>query len=121
VLATVIYGVTAIATGIQLWWLMSWAIWGARIKPVEYMALLGPVILFVAAMLGLRRNRSLRLIALAGLLLLWPFYASLMYETWLNPGVTFTFRAAIVGSLPASMLLVATLFVGVQLHDPNLT
>jgi hypothetical protein len=81
------------------------------------MAFLGPVILLVAAALALRKNRSVRLITLSGLLLLWPFYASLMYETWLNPGVSFTFTAAITGSVPALMLLVATLFVGVQPRD----
>jgi hypothetical protein len=117
VLASVIYGVTAIVTGVQLWWLMSWAIWGAPTNPLEYIGLIGSVVLLVATFLGLRRHRTVQFIALCGLLLLWPVYALLMYATWLNPNpnVSFTFKAAIVGSVPAAMLLGASICAVMQL------
>ncbi|MGC0777808.1 MAG: hypothetical protein WCD68_11420, partial [Candidatus Acidiferrum sp.] len=73
--ALTIYGATAIATGVQLWWLMSWAIWGAPLSPLEYIGLLGSAVLLVAAVVGLRKRRIVHFLALGGLLLLWPFYA----------------------------------------------
>lgn len=117
--ASVTYGLTAIATGVQLWWLTSWAIWGAPINPLEYIGLLGSVVLLVATLLGLRRHRNVRFVALCGLLLLWPFYALLMYATWLNPIGSFTFKAAIVGSLPAAMLLGASICAVMQLSKSS--
>jgi hypothetical protein len=114
VLASIIYGATAIATGVQLWCLMSWAIWGAPINPFEYIGLLGSVVLFAATVSGLRRHNNVHRIALCGLLLLWPFYALLMYATWLNPDGSFTFKTAIVDSVPAAMLLGASISSGIQ-------
>jgi hypothetical protein len=113
VLASTIYGATAIATGVQLWWLMSWALLGAPINPLEIVGLLGSVVLLVATVSGLRRHSSAQRIALCGLLLLWPAYALLMYTTWLNPSASFTFKAAIVGSVPAAMLLGASIYAGI--------
>ena len=109
-----IYGATAIATGVQLWWLMPWAIWGARLTPLEYIGLLGSAVLLAAAVLALRKHRNVQFLALGGLLLLWPFYAVLMYATWLTPSASFTFRAATIGSVPAAMLLGATAYAGMQ-------
>ena len=116
-LASTIYGATAIATGVQLWWLISWAIWGAPINPLEYVGLLGSIVLLVATVLGLRRYSNVQLIVLCGLIMLWPIYALLMYTTWLNPSpnASFTFKAAIVGSVPAAMLLVASVCAVMQL------
>jgi hypothetical protein len=94
---------------------MSWAIWGAPIHPLEYIGLLGSVVLLVAIVSRLRRYSNVQLIALCGLLLLWPFYALLMYATWLNPSGSFTFKAAIVGSVPAAMLLGASICAVIQL------
>jgi hypothetical protein len=108
------YGATALATGVQLWWLMSWAIWGAPINPLEILGLLGSVVLLVAAVSGLRRHSSVQRTALCGLLLLWTAYAPLMYSTWLNPSASFTFKTAIVGSVPAAMLLGASIYAGIQ-------
>ena len=114
-LASAIYGATAIATGVQLWWLMSWAIWGAPITPLEYVGLLGSVVLLVATFPGCQKLRYGQFIVLCGLSLLWPFYALLVYETWLNPSVWFTFHAAIVGSVPPAMLLGASICAAIQL------
>src|ERR1700676_883204 len=93
---------------------MSWAIWGAPINPLEYFGLLGSVVLFAATVSGLRRHNNVHRIALCGLLLLWPFYALLMYATWLNPDGSFTFKAAIFDSVPAAMLLGASISAGIQ-------
>jgi hypothetical protein len=117
VLASSIYGATAIATGIQLWWLMSWAIWGAPINPLEYVGLLGSIVLLVATVLGLKKYHNVQFIALFGLIMLWPIYGLLMYTTWLKsgPNSSFTFKAAIVGSVPVAMLLVASVSTVMQL------
>jgi hypothetical protein len=101
VLASTIYGATAVATGVQLWWSMSWAVWGAPINPLEYFGLLGSVVLLVATVSGLRRHCHVQRMALCGLLLLWPFYVLLMYATWRNPSGSFTLKAAIRSSVPS--------------------
>ncbi len=113
-LASAIYGATGIATGVQLWWLMSWAIWGVPLNPLEYVGLLGSAVLLTAAVLGLRKRRNAKFLASGGLLLLWPFYAILIYATWLTPSVSFTFRAATIGSVPAAMLLGSTVYAGMK-------
>jgi hypothetical protein len=119
VIASIIYGAAAIATGMQLWWLMSWAIWGRHINPLEYIGLLGSVALLVAAVLGLRRGSNVQFVAACGLLLLWPIYAVLLYATWVSPSNSFTFKAAIHGSVPAAMLLGASICAGIQLTARN--
>jgi hypothetical protein len=120
-LALTVYTATAIATGVQLWWFILWAMWGAPTSPLEYMGLFGSVVLLVAAVLGLRRRRNVHFLAVGGSLLLWPFYAVLMYETWLNPSASFTFKAAMAGSVPAAMLLAATVYAGVQAYASRQT
>jgi hypothetical protein len=114
VLASTIYGATGIATGVQLWSLLSWAVLGVPINPLEIVGLLGSVVLLVSAVSGIRRRYGVERIALCGLLLLWPVYALLVYATWLNPNASFTFKAAIVDSVPAAMLLGASICAGIQ-------
>src|ERR1700741_1835715 len=111
---SIIYSATAVATAVQLWWFMSWATWGAPLSPVEYFGLLGSVVLLVAVVLNPRKHGKVQFVVLFGLLLLWPFYALLMYGTWLTHNVSFTFKSAIVRSVPAAMLLGASILAGIQ-------
>jgi hypothetical protein len=100
---------------------MSWALWGAPLNPLEYIGLLGSLVLLIAAVLGFRRDSKIQSIAVCGLLLLWPFYAFLLYATWLKPSNSFTFKAAAVGSIPAAMLVGASICAGIQLNASKRT
>ena len=73
---------TAIATGAQVYWLLSWGIWGAPTSSWQYVSLAGSVALFVSGLLVRGRLRSLAALLAAGACLaMWSFYGPAFTHT----------------------------------------
>src|SRR3972149_5229785 len=51
------YGITGLATGVQVFRLVMWAVWGKAVHPLEHVSLLGSVVLITVAFVGLWRPR----------------------------------------------------------------
>jgi membrane-associated HD superfamily phosphohydrolase len=78
---SLIYLAAGITTGWQLYRLMMWAIWGRPTSASEYVALLGALILVVAAFSGLFSRSACTIIAAAACTLLWIFYLPALVVT----------------------------------------
>jgi len=114
VLALLLYALTAIATGVQLWYLLSWAIWGAPTSPLQYVALFGSVVLLVAAVFARWKPRIAAIVACTGAFLLWFFYGPALYTLWHNPPLSFRFDTTPVVLLPMALLIVVTGYAGAR-------
>lgn len=71
----VLYFVTAIVTAFHLYSLLSLAVYGAPVNPVEMIALLGSLGFLIAAYVSLFRAHTAARIALISALAVWCFYA----------------------------------------------
>jgi hypothetical protein len=69
-----IYLVTALATGVQVHWLLMWAIWGAPTHPVQFISLGGSFVLLLASFVALFRPRAAAVIAIVGSLAIFTYY-----------------------------------------------
>jgi hypothetical protein len=80
--ALVTYLLTALATGYQLFWLRMWGVWGRVPSPLENLACIGALGLFIAAFeTRWRSQRFAAWFALGSLALLWTFYVPATYQT----------------------------------------
>jgi hypothetical protein len=70
----IIYFVAAIVTGIHLLTLLSLAAYGVTISPFELLALLGSILILIAAYVSLFRPYAAARIALLAAILMWSFY-----------------------------------------------
>jgi hypothetical protein len=70
----VLYLVTGLATGFHVYTLL-FAAYGAPVKPLELVSLLGSFCLIIAAYLSLSRPYAAGRVALIACLLMWCFYA----------------------------------------------
>lgn len=104
-LVSLLFVLTGLATGLQVYYSLSWAIWGAPVQPYQYMAFIGPAVLGVAAIFSPRRRRTAGLLGLVGSVRLWIWYKPALYAVWVNPPVPFRFRVAFV---PILFLVFAT-------------
>jgi len=118
VLALLLYALTGLATGVQLGYLLSWAIWGAPTSPLQYVALLGSVALLVAAVLSMWKPRAATTVALGGSLLLWCFYGPALYTLWREPPLSFRFNKVFVVLLPLALLIAVTGYAGPRALRP---
>jgi hypothetical protein len=73
--------ITSMLTGWQTYWLIMWAVWGAPIHPVQYLALLGSVIQIISGILLLLGKIRGVWLAIFGLGLSWCFFAPALFET----------------------------------------
>jgi len=71
----ILYFVTSIITALHLYTLLALAIYGVPVSPLEFVALLGSLLMLIAAYISLFRARIAAQIALIAALLLWSFYA----------------------------------------------
>jgi hypothetical protein len=69
-----LYLFTGIVTAIPVLYALGWAVWGAGTSPLEYISLLGSLILVISAFLGLSSRRLAARLALVGALGVWSFY-----------------------------------------------
>ena len=68
-----LYFVTGIATAIPVVLALGWAVWGAPTSPLEYLALLGSLVLVISASIPSTKRRLAARVALVGALAVWSF------------------------------------------------
>jgi hypothetical protein len=106
---------TAIATAIQVWYALMWAIWGAPTSPLEYVALLGAIVLLVAAVIAYWKPRLALVIAIGGLILLWMWYGPSLYMLFTNPPLSFRFATSwILPLTPIALLISCSIYAVAQ-------
>jgi hypothetical protein len=69
-----LYFVTGVVTAIPVMWALGWAVWGAPISPLEYVALLGSLILVISALMPSAKRRLAARVAFVGALAVWSCY-----------------------------------------------
>jgi len=80
-----LYGLTAVVTGLHnFYWLMS-IVNGAPLNPMNCIALIGSALLLIAAVILLFRTRIGALVALGGSVLSWVFYAPFLVVSAFMP------------------------------------
>ncbi|MGA8623024.1 MAG: hypothetical protein WB660_31430 [Candidatus Sulfotelmatobacter sp.] len=70
----VLYFVAGAVTGFQVYTLLSFAVYGAPINPLELVALLGSFCLLIAAYISLFKPHAAAKLALVSALAIWCFY-----------------------------------------------
>lgn len=70
-----LYFVTGLATGFHIYTLLTLAIYGVPVSPVELISLLGSLTLLIAAYVSLFKPYVAARIALIACLAIWSFYA----------------------------------------------
>ena len=73
-LPKVLYFATGVATALQLYWAMMWAVWGRQTRTVELVAMLGSGVLIFISTFGPTQKRLTHLVAMLGSFLLWLVY-----------------------------------------------
>lgn len=76
-----LYLLTGIATGLHVLYLLSWAVWGAPTHPLQYISVVGSLVVIVAAYVSLFKPRIAARFALLGLAAVWPFYVTAVVRT----------------------------------------
>jgi hypothetical protein len=79
--ALILYFMTGVATGWQVFCFLMWAIWGAPTSPLQYVSLLGSLVLCAGAIVALRKPRFGAGIAISGCLAAWCFYLPAFIRT----------------------------------------
>jgi len=103
-----LYAITGGTTGVQVFRLVMWAVWGKAVHPLEHVSLLGSVVLIVVAVFSLWRPRPAAWVALIATLCMWSFYGPALYK---SVGVAFTSRGfPLFVFLPPALLLVTTCY-----------
>lgn len=103
-----LYAITGVATGAQVFSLVMWAVWGKPVHPLQYVSLLGSVALTAAAFFSVWRPRQAAWVALAALVPVWSFY---------GPALIKSVKVAVAGRgfplpifLPPALLLLTTCY-----------
>ena len=103
-----LYAITGMATGAQVFRLVMWAVWGRPSHPLEHVSLLGSVVLIGAAFFSLWRGRQAAWVALIATLCMWSFYGAAVFK---SVGVAVTSRGfPLFVFLPPALLLVTTCY-----------
>jgi len=102
----IIYFVTAVVTGFHLYTLLSLAVYGVLINPLELIALLGSLCLLIAGYVSLFRPRGAARLALLALLVIWCFYGPAIARTVRNS----VLNQMILPYLATACLVLATMY-----------
>jgi hypothetical protein len=70
-----LYLIAGALTGFQVYSLLALGVYGAPVSPLEFLSLLGSLVLIVAAYLSLWKPRVAARVALLAALTIWCFYA----------------------------------------------
>ena len=107
-LPLLLYAITGGTTGVQVFRLVMWAVWGKAVHPLGHVSLLGSVVLIVVAFFSLWRPRPAAWVALIATLCMWSFYGPALYK---SVGVAVTSRGfPLFVFLPPALLLVTTCY-----------
>jgi hypothetical protein len=69
-----LYFVAGVVTGFHVYTLLAMALYGVPANPLEFVSLVGSLLLVIAAMISLFRPHAAARVALIGSLLIWSFY-----------------------------------------------
>ena len=110
-LGAILYLVTAVATGAQVYWLLMWAIWGAPTSPTQYLSLCGSLVLLIAASLAKWKPRMAAVTALCAIAAIWCFYApALVYSLVRLPYSALLLPSYFVALIPAVLLTASSYY-----------
>jgi hypothetical protein len=84
----VLYLLTGLIAGLQVFTSLMQAVWGAPTHPVQYIALVGALSLVVASVVALFRGRAGGLVAFGASFFCWAFYLPAMWATLARSGFT---------------------------------
>jgi hypothetical protein len=105
-----IFLITGLATGYQLFQQIMWGVWGKPPNPFEFIGLLGSLILVIAGYGALFSLRIFRWLALIALIPLWIYYVPALLNT-----ITDTFSGRYVFEIivfaPPIFLCFASIFI----------
>jgi len=122
VLSFLLLGVTAIATGWQQLYNLGWAVWGAPTFFIQYVGLLGSLMLAIASAMVFIRMRLALTVGLFAAGLVWCFYGPALWATiaqlWASPNL-FSIEPLVL--LPLSILLGLTVFLVYRLRGRTVT
>ena len=76
-----LYLLTGLIVGLQVFMSLMQAVWGAPTHPVQYIGLVGALILILASVVALFRGRAGGLVAFGASVLCWAFYLPAMWAT----------------------------------------
>jgi hypothetical protein len=105
----IIYFVTAVVTGFHLYTLLSLAVYGVPINPLQLIALLGSLCLLIAAYVSLFRPLAAARLALIALLVIWCFYGPAIARTVRNS----VLNQMVLPYLATVLLVLATVYSAV--------
>jgi hypothetical protein len=113
-LVAILFALTALVTGLHNVYLLMDVVNGAPINLLNCIALFGSVVLLIAAVLAPARLRVAAMTGLAGTLLLWAFYStviviwfSMPFSTWqeIHGFISFREYVPVTGMLLGPILL----------------
>lgn len=110
VVTGMLYALTAIATGVQLWTLLWMSVLGVPIGPLHYVAFFGSIVLFSSCFVAMWKREAGIIAAFFGVVLLWLFYGPALYffSRKLPDWVRLSGQAFLL-LLPNALLICATL------------
>ena len=97
-----VYLAAAVAVGAQTFRAMTWAVWGAPTSPLQFIALVGSALLFVAANVALFRVRAGATLALIGALGCWTMYVFVIGHLVID------LPRSALQAIPSALLVLAT-------------
>jgi hypothetical protein len=79
--SALLFIITALATGWQVWRLIMWGVWGRPSHPLETVALVGAGFLFLGGLAAFGSGPAGAVLAIPGCLLLGAFYVPAVWQT----------------------------------------
>jgi hypothetical protein len=107
-LATILYAATAFATGVQVYWLLAWGIWGAPTSPWQYVSICGSLALLIAGLVSRWKRRAAAFTAVGASLALWCFYAPALIHSLAAWPTKVTVQAGLMAFTPLFLLVMST-------------
>jgi hypothetical protein len=114
-IAVALYVLTAVVTGLHVFYLMMWAIWGAPTSPLQYVSLIGSVVLLLSAVAAFFNRRLAAAIAIVGSVMVWSFYApALVFDFTRLLGLLLHAPKEVLSTMIPILLLAVCTFYGVR-------
>lgn len=116
-MTVLLYLATALTTATQVYFLTAWSMWRRPITPSQFIALVGSLVLLVAALMVRWKPRLASILALCSCVLIWCFYAPAIVYTVIHlpliPELR-TFLPSLALSLVPAVLLALSSFRAVR-------
>ena len=79
--AIIVYASAGLATALQQYRNLMWAIWGAPTYTIQYVGLLGAVVIFLSGLVAIFSEVWAHRVALIGALVAWAFYGGALIQS----------------------------------------